>query len=139
MRETDTGQLEELLYKILSPGNTYRQMMADYIDNNGFAALLEKSYRLHLTNELDRRLKAVREVTNSLRLGDYRLEFMAAMTALTGISKETLLAYRKRNDFPALFQGESFQGITERQQNRLADLAEFIKLYLLESEDTDHE
>lgn len=139
MRVTDTGQLEELLYKILSPGNTYRQMMADYIDTNGFAALLEKSYRLHLTNELDRRLKAVREVTNSLRLGDYRLEFMAAMTVLTGISKEMLLTYRKRNGFPALFQGESFQGITERQQNRLANLAEFIKLYLLESEDTDHE
>ena len=89
MLEKDTKQLEELLYKIISAGNTHRKLMGEYIDAGGFRSLIEKPYRLQINGEIDRRLKALHEIAESLRLRDCRGEYVSAITYLTGITKET--------------------------------------------------
>ncbi|MGC6175143.1 hypothetical protein [Lacrimispora sp. 38-1] len=132
MIEKDTGQLEELLYKILPVGNIHRKLMGEYIDAGGFQALIEKPYRLHLTCEIDRRLKALHEIAESLRLRDFRGEYVAAITYLTGISRETQLAFGRRYGLERLLEAPKTVEASERQTKRLMLVAEFMAYYLAE-------
>lgn len=130
MLEKDTNQLEELLYKILSAGNAHRKLMGEYIDAGGIRSLIEKHYRLQINGEIDRRLKALHEIAESLRLRDCRGEYLSAITYLTGISKETQLAFGRRHGLERLMEAPKAVEATERQTERLMLVAEFIALYL---------
>lgn len=139
MLEKDTKQLEELLYKILSAGNAHRKLMGEYIDAGGFQSLIEKPYRLQMNGEIGRRLKALHEIAESLRLRDCRGEYVSAITYLTGISKETQLAFGRRYGLERLLEVPKIVEATERQTERLMLVAEFVTLYLLESEGSRNE
>ncbi len=139
MLEKDTKQLEELLYKILSAGNAHRKLMGEYIDAGGFQSLIEKPYRLQMNGEIDRRLKALHEIAESLRLRDCRGDYVSAITYLTGISKETQLAFGRRYGLERLLEVPKIVEATKRQTERLMLVAEFMILYLLESEDSRNE
>ena len=135
MIEKDTKQLEELLYKILSAGNVHRKLMGGYIDACGIRSLIEKPCRLQINNEIDRRLKALHEIAESLRLRDCRGEYISSITYLTGISKETQLAFGRRHGLEQMLEAPKAIEATERQTERLMLVAEFIALYLSFSED----
>lgn len=130
MTEKATEQLEELLYKILTPCNAHRRLLGEAIDAHGFGELIEKPYRLHLTGEIDRRLKALKEIAESLRLRDCRGEYVSSITYLTGISKETQLVFGQRYGLERLLEVPRAVGATERQTERLLLVSQFMALYL---------
>ncbi|XCH80143.1 MAG: hypothetical protein WHF31_05620 [Candidatus Dehalobacter alkaniphilus] len=135
MLEKDTKQLEELLYKILSAGNAHRKLMGEYIDTGGFRSLIEKPYRLQVNGEIDRRLKALYEIAESLRLRDCRGEYVLAITYLTGITKETQLAFGRRHGLERLLEVPKAVEATERQTERLMLVSQFMALYLSSNEE----
>ena len=135
MLEKDTKQLEELLYNILSAGNAHRKLMGEYIDAGGFRSLIEKPYRLQVNGEIDRRLKALYEIAESLGLRDCRGEYVSAITYLTGITNETQLAFGRRHGLERLLEAPKAVEATERQTERLMLVSQFMALYLSSNEE----
>lgn len=133
MTEKATEQLEELPYKILTPA--HRRLLGETIDAHGFGELIEKPYRLHLNGEIDRRLKALKEIAESLRLRDCRGEYVSAITYLTGISKETQLAFGRRYGLVRLLEVPKTVEATERQTERLLLVSRFMARYLSSDEE----